>query len=348
MIFPFIYGFLIILILVWGNIVYSNLTLIVTRINEWYLVLNFLLCKIPSCVLISLAAGGIFGVCIGLNRIIKDSEMTAVRSGGISSSRIFLSLLLFGFLISLIGYIFQEIIVVKAEEKSQNILDTLYSVPGDLPIEPDIFVKTKEYSVYIGYINREDGVITYYNIELYRLSSVFPTIITAQSAIEENGIWLLKKGYIYKFNSNGSPNIISEFKTMKINISDNFISSVIKPVNSIHNLSAGELIKKIREKKSHSLNTKDLELELHFKLAFPLSSFVILLCLIPLCLLLPMRSSAIGMVLGIIVFFIYWNIMWFSRILGEAGGLSPFLAGWSIVIIFGFFGLILSFILLKN
>lgn len=348
MIFPFIYGFLIILILVWGNIVYSYLTLIVTRLSEWYLVLNFLLCKIPGCVLISLAAGGIFGVCIGLNRICKDSEMVALKSGGITSIRIFASLLIFGLFVSLTGYVFQEIIVVKAEEKGQNILDILYSVPGDLPIEPNLFIKTNDYSVYVGYINRENDKLIYHDVELYKLTDKFPSVVTAEYAIENHGLWLLNNGWTYSFNPDGSPNVVTNFKTLKVNIADNMFSSLTKPSDDYKSLSANELYKEIVKRKNLSMRADDLELEFNFKLAFPLSTFVILLCLVPLCLMVPMKSSAIGMVLGIVVFFIYWNIMWFARILGEAGGLSPVLAGWSIVIIFGFFGIILSFLLIKN
>ncbi|MBQ0104947.1 MAG: LptF/LptG family permease, partial [Armatimonadetes bacterium] len=345
MTFPFIYGFLIILILVWGNIVYSYLNLIVSRINEWYLVLNFLVCKIPSCMLVSLAAGAIFGVSIGLNRITKDSEMVALRSGGISTSRIFISVMIFGLCITVLGYFFQEIVSVQAEKSSQKILNTLYSIPGDLPIEPDIFVKSDDYTVYVGSVERNDTDVIYHNVELYKISNVYPIIITADYASENNGSWLLHNGWVLKFNSDGSPKILTDFKLMKIKISENIYSEITNPLTEAKNLGTMELYREIQAKREVSLNTRDLELEFNFKLAFPLSTLVILFCLVPLCLMVPMKNGAVGMVLGIIIFFIYWNIMWFSRILGETGGLSPVLAGWSIVIIFTVAGLILSFIL---
>lgn len=348
MIFPFIYGFLIILILVWGNIVYSYLNLIVSRINEWYLVLNFLFCKIPSCVLISLAAGGIFGVSIGLNRINKDSEMIAIKSGGISSIRIFSSILIFGVFITLVGYLFQELIIVKAEDKGRDILNTLYSIPGDLPIEPDLFLKADDYSIYIGSIERENDEIVYHNLELYKLNGLYPTIITSKEAIENNGYFLLKNGSTVSFDDKGSPNTIVHFKTLKLQISSDVLSNIANPIDEVKSLSSGQLIKEINLRKSAGIDKKDLELELNFKLAFPLSTLVILFCLVPLCLILPMKNNSIGMILGIIIFFIYWNIMWFARILGETGGLNPILAGWSIVIIFGVIGSILTCYIIKK
>ena len=347
MFFPFLYGFLIILILVWGNIVYSYLNLIVSRINEWYLVLNFLICKIPSCVLISLAAGGIFGVSIGLNRIIKDREMVAIRSAGITSFRIFISIMIFGLFITFIGYLFQEIIVVKAEDKGVQILKTLYSTPGDLPIEPDVFIKTDRYSIYISSVERKGDEVIYHNVQLFRLNSSYPAIINAKEAIENNGYWLLKNGFSSSFNSDGSPNIVSSFKTLKIDINNDIFSKITNPIDEEKSLSSKELYDLIKDRSQAGLNTKDLELEYNFKLAFPLSTLVILFCLVPLCLMIPMKNGAVGMVLGIVVFFIYWNIMWFSRVLGETGGLSPILSGWSIVIIFGIAGAILSFMIYR-
>ncbi len=347
MTYPFLYGFLIILILVWGNIVYSYLNLIVSRINEWYLVLNFLLCKIPSCVLISLAAGGIFGVSIGLNRVIKDSEMVAIKSAGITSFRIFMSIMIFGVFITIIGYIFQEIIVVRAEDKGAKILKTLYSIPGDIPIEPDVFVRCDQYSVYVNSIERENNSIIYHNVQLYKLTPSYPTVINAKEAKEQGGYWLLKDGFTASFNQDGSPSIVSTFKTLKLDIRSDVFSKITNPIEEEKALSSKALIKEIRSRSQAGLNTKDLVLELYFKLAFPLSTLVILFCLVPLCLMIPMKNGAVGMVLGIIVFFVYWNIMWFSRILGETGGLSPFLAGFSIVIIFGIAGAILSGIIYR-
>ncbi|MBQ7256884.1 MAG: LptF/LptG family permease [Abditibacteriota bacterium] len=347
MVFPFLYGFLIILILVWGNIVYSYLNLIVSRISEWYLVLNFLICKLPSCVLISLAAGGIFGVSIGLNRIIKDSEMVALRSAGITSGRIFLSLMIFGIFITLVGYLFQEIIVVRAEDKSFNILQTLYSIPGDIPIEPDVFVKTDQYSIYINSIERNTKEVIYHQVQLYRLNSGYPTIINAKEAIENNGYWFLKDGFCTSFNKDGSPNTVTTFKTLKLEISSDIFSLITAPIEEEKALSSKQLYEEIKTRSKAGQNTRDLELEYYFKLAFPLSTLFILFCLIPLCLMIPMKNGAVGMVLGIIIFFIYWNIMWFSRILGETGGLPPAPAGFSIVIIFGIAGVILSGIIYK-
>ena len=126
--YPFLYGFLIILLLVFGNIVYSNLNLIVSRLNQWYLVTIYLACTIPNSMLISLPAGAIFGSSIALLRMQRESELTAIRVSGVPNQRLFASIMIFGVIITFIGYFFQEVIVIKAQAKAHETLNTLFSV----------------------------------------------------------------------------------------------------------------------------------------------------------------------------------------------------------------------------
>ena len=258
MVFPFLYGFLIILLLVFGNIVYSYLDLIVSRINEWYLVLSFLMCKLPSCVLISFAAGGIFAASIGINRMVKDSELVIIKNSGVSDFRIFGSIMVFAVLLTMVAYLFQEVIVVKAEEKSESILNTLYSIPGDLPIEPNIFIKTADYAVYVNSIVRTNSGVVYNKVQLYRLNRDFPTIINAKLAKENNGYWTLEDGYSCNFNSDGSPNIVAKFKTLKIDISDSVFAQITSPIKDAKILSARELYNQIKIRKASGMNIDDL------------------------------------------------------------------------------------------
>ena len=71
-----------------------------------------------------------------------------------------------------------------------------------------------------------------------------------------------------------------------------------------------------------------------YKLAIPLSSLVLMLCVAPLSLRFGRRGGFMGVLLGIVVLFFYWNVMVFSRLFGENSLLPAALAGWSEVIVF--------------
>jgi len=63
-----------------------------------------------------------------------------------------------------------------------------------------------------------------------------------------------------------------------------------------------------------------------------------MLCVGPLSLRFGRSGGFMGVLIGIIILFFYWNVILFSRVLGETGGLSPTIAGWSEVIIFSALG----------
>ena len=83
------------------------------------------------------------------------------------------------------------------------------------------------------------------------------------------------------------------------------------------------------------------QLEYGYKLAIPLSSLVLMLCVAPLSIRFGRGGGFMGVLIGIVVLFFYWNVILFSRVLGETGGLPPLLAGWSEVIIFSAIGVLL-------
>ena len=350
MCYPFLYGFLIILLLVFGNIVYSNLSLIVSRIEQWYLVATYLFCKLPSAMLISLPAGAIFGASISLLRMQRESELTAIKVSGVSNQRIFASIITLGIILTLIGYFFQEIVVVFFEKKAAFTLETLFSIPGDLPIEPNLFVKAGDYCIRVQSITRTKDEKTVYNyVMLYKSDfREYPTQITAKKATEENGYWVLEDGTTIDFNKDSTPNIISRFKILRLKIDTSVFSSFTSSVREGSTYSAMQLKDMVEKNKQAGIPSNSLELEYAIKQAFPLSSLSILFCIVPICLMLPQRKANFGMVIGIVVFFIYWNIMWFSKILGETGFLNPYLSGWSIVIIFSIIGLMLFLRMSRN
>ncbi|MBO4548822.1 MAG: LptF/LptG family permease [Abditibacteriota bacterium] len=337
---PFLLGFFLILILVFGNIVYANLNLIVSRLPQWRLVACYLLCRLPGCVLISLPAGAIFGTCMGLGRLARENELTAIGIGGIRPGRIIRSALCFGVILTILGYVFQEYAVVRSESAADGIMKRIYSVPGDLPIEPDIFVKSGDYCIRVGNIERKGGNIIYHRVMLFSLdqSGDYPALVTARSATGDRGVWTLRNGCSYMFDNRGLPGAALAFETMELHIDTSVFASLVGASRDNASYSCLQLREKVRQLKKAGIKPGDAELEYAFKQALPLSSLAILLCLAPLCLMLPQKSAGNSLVAGIAVFFVYWNIMWFARVLGQTGGIDPYLAGWSIVICFGICG----------
>jgi len=106
-------------------------------------------------------------------------------------------------------------------------------------------------------------------------------------------------------------------------------------------MSLSELRGQMKLLEQSGLDDKAYKLELGYKLAMPLSSLVLLFCVAPLSMRFGRGGGFTGVLIGIVVLFFYWNVILFSRVLGETGALPAALAGWSEVIIFSAAGAVL-------
>jgi len=85
----------------------------------------------------------------------------------------------------------------------------------------------------------------------------------------------------------------------------------------------------------------DLSLDYHLRFSIPLSCLIFALMAAPLSLRFARGGSFWGILLSIVLGFIYYNTIFFAKIFGGNGVVPPWVAGWSQDILFGAFALFL-------
>ena len=340
---PFVAGFSVVLVLLIGNIAYNNIGIIVSRLGQWPDVLYFILLQSPYFVMLALPAGALFGCSLAISRLTRDSEITMIRMSGVSVKRIFLPIFVVGLLISGVAYLFQECVTVWAERESTKVLTRLWAAPGPPPVEANVVFRVDNYSFYCNTVDRRGGKLILSEVTVWERpgSGGFPTLTTAKTAIEQNKMWVLKNGTTMRINKNGDPELMGRFKTMKLDLRRPLSDYLITEEKTPRAMSLTQLRKQMRILDKTGLKSDQYKLEYGFKLAIPLSSLVLMLCVAPLSLRFGRGGGFMGVLIGIVVLFFYWNVILFSRVLGETGALSASLAGWSEVIVFSLFGALL-------
>ncbi len=341
---PFIAGFSVVLILLVGNIVYNNIALIVSRLTQWPQVLYYILLKTPYFVMLALPAGALFGCSLAVSRLARDSEITMMRMAGISVKRILLPVFIVGALICCTAYIFQEKVLVWAEKESTKVFSRLWNTPGPLPIKAKVVFWADNYCFYVNTVQQNGNDLVLQKVHIYEQpTSVnsFPTLTTAEYATEHNRMWTLHNGTIFRMDNSGNPEVYGHFKTMQLNLRHALTDYINKSQKSAEAMSIGELQEQMSVLRKGGLNADKYQLEYGYKLAIPLSSLVLMLCVGPMSIKFGRGGGFMGVLIGIIILFFYWNVILFSRVLGETGGLSPAIAGWSEVIIFTALGALL-------
>ena len=93
------------------------------------------------------------------------------------------------------------------------------------------------------------------------------------------------------------------------------------------------------QRRSGYVNSQDL-LDLHFKLSVPLSCLVFALVCPPLAMRFARAGGFMGVLLSIILVFVYWNTLLAARIIGSRYPevFPPALAGWGQNVVFALVG----------
>jgi len=343
MVVPFAAGFLVVLVLLIGNIVYNNIGIIVAKIRQWPDVVYYILLQTPYFVVLSLPSGSLFGCSLAVSRLARDSEITMMRMAGVSVRRIFLPLFVAGALISAAAYAFQEGVTSWAEQESLKVLRRLWAAPGPPPVQAQVFFRAENYYFYVGSVTREGEKLRLADVMAYEppTTTGYPTLTTAKSATEENHVWVLRDGISYRINQKGDLELVVRFRKLRLDLRRPLTDYFVQEQKTPRAMSIAELRRQMSLLRASGQDARTYQLEYGYKLAIPLSSLVLVLCVAPLSLRFGKHGGFMGVLIGIVVLFFYWNVILFSRVLGETGGLSPTLAGWSEVIIFSVLGVFL-------
>ena len=345
MMVPFMAGFSIVLVLLVGTIVYNNIDFIVAKMKYWPDLLYWIILQLPYWVMVALPSGALFGCSLAISRLARDSEITMMRMAGLRVTRIFLPVFAVGCLISLIAYLFQEKVTVWAQDQSVRVQRRLYLAPGPPPIQPQVFFRVDNYCFYVNAVERDGDTVKLRDLLIYELPYGHPyaQLITAKTATEKNMVLDAPGRTTYHIADGGEPELYGHFQHLEMNMQRAMADFIDQQQKVPGAMTITELQRQVGQMRKMGCGeqARSYDVELNFKLALPLCSLVLLFCVAPLSLKSGKSGSFMGMLIGIMVLFVYWNIFVFSRKLAENGALNPFLAGWSEVIIFTVVGAVL-------
>jgi len=340
---PFIAGFAIILVFFFGTVIYDNIQFIVSRLRQWPDVLYIIFLRTQPYVLMALPSGTIFGSAIAVSRLSRDSELTAMRVAGASLRRIFLPIFLAGLVASALGYVYQEKVIVWAEKQTNETYNRIMRAPGPTPVQADVFFRVDQLYFYVSNVARTPKGMVLSNVMIYEPTSTgFPTLTTAKQAVETNQVWKLMDGRIYRMGIDGEALLTAKFKSLKLDLRKPISSYLANAQQLPKTLTILELRKRIADLKRTGADPRSSLLEYEFKLALPLGSLVLVFCVTPLALRFGKSGGFTGALVGIFIFFFFWQAVIYSKVIGEAGGLAPVIAGWLAIVLFGVLGLLLS------
>lgn len=286
--------------------------------------------SLPAIVVLTFPMSMLLASLLAFGRLSSSSEITAMKSGGISFFRLTTPVFIVAFIVSLFTVAFNEIVVPRANTAYQDTLQ--YEIKNNMAaksqkhlVMKDVKNGNMERLIYVREFDAETNMMKgisiqeFENDELMRMES-------AETAKWNIDRWTMYDGTIYSFEADGTQRTMSfGEQVMPIKKTPKQVSREQKEPKE---MTIRELKQQIKVLRQEYVPTGEFELELHQRFAIPMACFVFALIGTPLGMQPQRKSSALGFGISVAIIFVYYAIMMISGALGKGAAIPPMLAAW--------------------
>ncbi|MDO8535900.1 MAG: LptF/LptG family permease [Candidatus Omnitrophota bacterium] len=275
-----------------------------------------------------------------LSNLNKNNEIIAMKSSGVGLWRILTPLLVLGFLISVFTFIINDRVIPLTSKVSQMIrreeLEKYKSGDKQIRIIENVAVYgTGNRIVFATSYDTVEKKLSNIIIHEHDVGENLISKITAKNAIWTGTDWKFLKVIIYRVNNSGQilgpPTFYNEKIIPLKERPRDFANKELKA----EFMSYRELLNYIGNFRGSDMKiTRNLLVDLHYKLAFPFISLIIIMVAAPFALLTMRGGVMVGIGMSIVIGLLYYAIIAISLALGKSGSLPPFIAAWAGNIIF--------------
>jgi lipopolysaccharide export system permease protein len=305
-------------------------------------VVQLLVYKLPDAIVQSIPVSTLCGALLSLMRLGKDSELAALRTGGVRALRIILPLLILGLLASIATFVFNEHVVPWANHEFENIVRRIVLQETLPTAEENVFFRgTGDRFFYIRKVDATSQELR--DVLVYEAQKEgLPRIITAKSGSARGTTWTLSDGVVHDLGPEGYVVYEAKFEKMNLRMDEGF-EAFFGQQKTPDEMSRKELKSYIDLFRASGVSVDALIVDYQLKLALPLAAFIFVLTGAPIVVSIvsPKTGRFLGVALGGCIAFLYYALSSIFRSLGCCDVLPPLAAAWTGNIIFALVGVAL-------
>lgn len=320
-------------VILMSDLLFELMDYLVSRRTPIVIVLKLIWYKLPEIILLTLPVAALLAIFFSIGRLVKDSELTVMRTAGISFISLVTPLIIVGILISAFAFMLGDYIVPKANTHFEEIIRKVIFQDNLPQVEENIFFKgTGDYYFYVRSVDRTNGVME--DILVYQTNyNGLPQLISAREASYEAKTLILKDGISRDFDKNGFVSSEKKFAEIAINIGQD-LETIFGVQKSSSEMTRKELAEQIAIFGHSGVNVNELIVDYHRKVSIPLVSLVFVLLGAPLSVRFGKGGIFLGAGLSIGIALIYYVLSAFCRTLGVEGIINPIISAWLPTIVF--------------
>jgi lipopolysaccharide export system permease protein len=302
-------------------------------------VLVFFGLRIPFVVAQVTPVGVLLAVLIVFGLMVKNNEMVALKSTGVSIFYVFKPALVMGLIFTALLFSLGEVLVPitmgganeiwKNEVKKKSAVTTR---------KKNIWIKGNRTIAHITYFRPSDKTIFGVTLNCFDKSFRLIKRVDAQKGVYRGGTWhlfnvvqqdLMKDDGSYKVSHRVESPVNLEFLPEDLN----------KAVKKCEEMSYGELSAYIRDVEEEGYDATSYKVDLNAKIAFPFVCVIMTIMGSSLAFWRKKKEGLAGSIFyGLGIAFLYWILYSFCLSLGYGGMLPPVIAAWLTNVIFACVG----------
>ncbi len=266
----------------------------------------------------------LLGTLLAIQRLSGESEITAMKAGGISFIRMTVPLLAAGVVMSIVTFYVQEVVAPFAADEQALILGTVISKASafnrDLTVSAPLPGGGKQITIATSY-EQHTQVLQHVTLIQYDRHGVPTQIVFAARAAFTADRWVLENASLYRFNPDGT--LISEphVATQQVELYEK-PTDIVKRLsqNDPENMSRSEIAQIVRSGQLTQNELRKYVTTYQEKLAQPFACFVFVLIAIPY----GMRAArggggtSVGFGLAVAIVFVYYIVLTVFSFVSEA------------------------------
>jgi lipopolysaccharide export system permease protein len=345
---PFVFAFLA-FFLFWGvNILFFAAKYILVGNAPFFLVLRFVLFRVPQSIPMAFPFATIFATLLGVGRLMADNELTAIRTSGISLWRFALTPFAFGVLVFISTWVMNEYVAPHSVDLSTRTFYQIIYHTASLPIEPQMFRKDPDTGNEFFVSNVAPDGHTMEGVQIFKpgRNGYWNETIQAKTARVQGATLVLTGAILTFYNEQGyetSQTTTPEFR-IGLPLGESAAQFLSTSNTDAYTMNSKQLSQQVNALRSQGVGGEalgSLELNLADKFAFPFAAVVSVLIALPMAIRFGKKGRAMGMAMAIVAFFIYYVMIEAAAAFGSTGRMNPYLAAWLPNFIFGTAGLAL-------
>jgi lipopolysaccharide export system permease protein len=305
--------------------------------------LQVLLLRLPGFLVLSFPMATLMATLLAFSRLSGSSELTALRSVGVSTRRMVLPALMLALLMSLLTFVFNDLIVPRANLLATNSLERalgkaistekgsniMYSRFGRIVQKDGDRVKMLTHIFYArDYLRGRMNDVTL--LDFSRLGQ--RQLLTAEIGVwnDDKALWEFRNGRIINVDENTGTTTSARFDRYLYPLSRDPVDVAKLPTDpSVMTVGQARTAERLQREAGNSKEARRLRVRIDEKFAFPAICLVFGLIGSSLGVRPHSRTSrSQGFGISVLLIFGYYLMSFIFSSLGITGTLSPFMAAW--------------------